>query len=170
MTEPSATATAPPAAPGAPEQTPSQASTPATTPVSTPVSAPATTPVSAASASPPPTATWLLAALLVNQTLLYLAAPTLIYVWEYYVLTATSSAIAIALLVECRHWVNHTVTHVIHGLIVLDTFFEGFWALPALHEAGAPKRPGENLWCVAAFAAVYMIWLAYCRLRWKTSP
>lgn len=131
--------------------------------------------------SPTPSALWIAAALLGNQAVMYLTIPVMAEqgapIWAFYAFTVANSGFLACLLIEAHHWVRQRITHVVNWLIWLDTAIEGA-IQPSLIAAGARggltpleslKPVHENLYCVAAFAGVYMIWLAYCRL-WRNAP
>ncbi len=100
------------------------------------------------------------ATLLATQTLLYLTFPHLVQPWEFHVMTAAAVGVAAMLLWTTRHRVRRSLSHVINGMVWADTVVEGVLQAQLL-PAYKPVR--HNLYCVAAFALVYIIWNAWPR-------
>ncbi len=90
--------------------------------------------------------------LLSAQTGLYVVYPLLVYDWEFFVTVIPAVALQGLILWECRHWIENKTMHLIHGLILSDTLIEG------LLQPWARKPTRVNLYCVAAFALVIVLY------------
>ncbi len=99
-----------------------------------------------------PSDLWLSLMLLGGQVGLYLIYPQLVHWWEFPLMAIPAVALQGLILWECRHWVELRAMHVIHLLILLDTFVEGLLQ----HWVRKPAR--VNLYCVAAFATVIVLY------------